>query len=97
MLATGVFGTADPRDPIALAAAAHSGTGAYGKALKSLAAEQRCAYLDMTTPWAEYIRSAGVHPHLFYRDVVHANEQGEQILTKILMAFWKPNNNRAEP
>ena len=43
---------------------------------------------DMTTPWAEYIRSAQVHPHLFYRDVVHGNESGEQILSKILMAFW---------
>jgi alpha-L-fucosidase len=42
----------------------------------------------MTGPWAEYIRSAQVHPHRFYRDAVHANEFGEQILAKILMAFW---------
>lgn len=90
LLATGTFGTADPRVPEELAKAAHSGTGPYGKALKQLAAEQKCAYLDMTTPWAEYIRSSGVHPHIFYRDVVHANEFGEQILAKILMAFWKP-------
>jgi hypothetical protein len=88
LLTTGAFGTADPRDPEALAKAPHSGTGAYGQALKTLAAEEKCAYLDMTTPWAEYIRSAKVHPHLFYRDVVHANEYGEQILSKILMAFW---------
>ena len=32
-------------------------------------------------------RSAKVHPHVFYRDVVHANEFGEQILAKIMMAF----------
>lgn len=89
LLATGTFGTVDPRDPEALAKAPHSGTGAYGQALKTLAAGERCAYLDMTTPWAEYIRSAKVHPHLFYRDVVHANEYGEQILGKILMAFWR--------
>ena len=56
LLATGTFGTADPRTP-GLARASHSGTGAYGQALKALAAEERCAYLDMTTPWAEYIRS----------------------------------------
>ena len=37
----------------------------------------------MTAPWAQYIHSARVHPHLFYRDVVHANEYGEQILAKI--------------
>lgn len=88
LLATGTFGTADPRDADALAGAPHSGTGAYGQALKALAAEERCAYLDMTAPWAEYIRSSKAHPHLFYRDVVHANEFGEQILAKIMMAFW---------
>ena len=41
----------------------------------------------MTGPWAEYVRSTGLHPHLFYRDRVHANEQGEQILSQIVMAF----------
>jgi lysophospholipase L1-like esterase len=90
LLATGTFGTADPRVPEELAAARHSGTGEYGRALQQLAAEEKCAYLDMTTPWAEYIRSAKVHPHLFYRDVVHANEYGEQILGKILLAFFAP-------
>jgi hypothetical protein len=88
LLATGTFGTADPRDPEALAKAPHSGTGAYGQALKYLAEEENCAYLDMTTPWAEYIRSSKLHPHLFYRDAVHANEYGEQILSRILLAFW---------
>lgn len=90
LLATGTFGTADPRDAEALAKAAHSGTGDYGQRLKRLAAEEGCAYLDMTTPWAEYIRSSKLHPHLFYRDVVHANEFGEQILAKIMMAFFRP-------
>jgi len=89
LLATGTFGTTDPRDVAALAKARHSGTGAYGQSLGQLADEERCAYLDMTTPWAEYIRSSKLHPHLFYRDRVHANESGEQILTKIMMAFWK--------
>ncbi len=91
LLATGTFGTADPRVPEELAKARHSGTGEYGSALQKLAAEEDCAYLDMTTPWAEYIRGSQVHPHRFYRDRVHANEYGEQILSKILMAFWKPD------
>lgn len=93
LLATGPFGTADPRVPEDLAKARHSGTGQYGAALKQLAAEEKCAFLDMTTPWAEYIRSAKVHPHRFYRDAVHANEYGEQILTKILMAFFNPDRS----
>ncbi len=48
---------------------------------------ERCAFLDLTTPWAESIRNSGLHPHRFYRDVVHANAFGAQILAKILMAF----------
>jgi hypothetical protein len=90
LVASGVFGTTDPRDAEALAKAPHSGTGDYGKSLKKLAVEERCAYLDMTTPWAQYIRSSGLHPHRFYRDAVHANEYGEQILSKVLMAFFGP-------
>lgn len=90
LLFTGTFGTADPRVPDELAKAHHSGTGEYGASLRKLAAEERCAYLDMTTPWAEYIRTSGLHPHQFYRDRVHANEFGEQILSKILMEFFAP-------
>ncbi len=90
LLATGAFGSVDPRDQAALARAPHSGSSPYGRALQTLAAEERCACLDMTAPWAEYVRSSGLHPHLFYRDAVHANEFGEQILSKILMDFWTP-------
>ena len=88
LLATGAFGTTDPRDAKELAAASHSGTGGYGVALRALAAEERCAYLDFTSPWAEYILSSKLHPHRFYRDRVHANEFGEQILARIMLAFF---------
>ncbi|MBM4078758.1 MAG: hypothetical protein FJ278_03595 [Planctomycetes bacterium] len=90
LLATGAFGSTDPRDAEAMAKAKHSGTGEYGPALRQLADELGCAFLDMTTPWVEYMRSARLHPHVFYRDRVHANEFGEQILLKILMEFFKP-------
>ncbi len=55
-----------------------------------LAAEQRCAYLDITSSWREYIVSSNGHLHLFYRDIVHTNEQGEQILETILMSCSMP-------
>lgn len=97
LLFTGAFGRTDPRDAEALAEARHSGSGEYGKALKRLAAEQRCAYLDMTTPWSQYIVSSGQHPHHFYRDAVHANEYGEQILSRIVMSFWLPDDKLSEP
>jgi len=96
LLATGAFGTCDPRNGIELAKAPHSGTGPYGQALISLAKEEKCAYLDITTPWVEYIQSSKKHPHLFYRDIVHANEYGEQILGKIMLAFFTaPTTNQA--
>jgi lysophospholipase L1-like esterase len=90
LLATGAFGTTDPRSPEELAKDKRSGVSEYGVALKKLAAEEGCAFLNMTEPWVEYMRSAKVHPHVFYRDRVHANEFGEQILSKILMEFFKP-------
>ena len=91
LLATGTFGSlADPRQPEQLTQAPYSGTGEYGAKLKELVAQERCAYLDMTTPWAEYIRSTDLHPHRFYRDRVHANEYGEQILSQIMMSFFRP-------
>ena len=90
LLATGTFGTTDPRSPEELAKDKRSGAGEYGVALEKLAAEEHCAFLNMTLPWAEYIRSTKLHPHIFYRDRVHANEMGEQILSKILMAFFQP-------
>ena len=96
LLASGTFGTTDPRNATALALARHSGTSQYGTDLQKLATEQRCAYLNMTTPWAEYIRSAKLHPHLFYRDVVHANEYGEQILSKIMLSFFGSSINVQE-
>ena len=91
LLATGTFGSlADPRAPRELAKAPYSGTSDYGARLRELAAQEHCAYLDMTTPWAEYLRSSGMHPPRFYRDRVHANEYGEQILSKILLSFLGP-------
>jgi hypothetical protein len=43
----------------------------------------------MRSAWIEYLLSSKVHPHLFYRDPVHANEFGEQILSKILLSFFR--------
>jgi lysophospholipase L1-like esterase len=88
LITPGAFGTFDPRDAESLALSSHSGTGVYGEALEMLAKEQNCAYFNLTSPWREYIISSKQHPALFYRDIVHANEHGEQVLAKIMMAFW---------
>jgi lysophospholipase L1-like esterase len=88
LLANGGFGSQDPRDPETLAKV--KDPVGFTESLRKLAAEERCAFLDMRTPWIEYMNSTKVHPHVFYRDRVHANEFGEQILSKILIAFFKP-------
>ncbi len=97
LLGSGAFGTADPRDPAAPARAPWSGTGEYGRQLRQLAEARGCAFLDFTAPWAEHLNSAGVHPHVFYRDPVHANEFGEQVLAKILLSFFGPASESLDP
>ncbi len=89
LLGSGLFGGFDPRDEKKMATAQHSGIGKYGAGLQKLAKEENCAYLNMTTPWMQYIQSSGKHPHIFYRDRVHANEYGEQIASKILLSFFR--------
>jgi hypothetical protein len=89
LLANGPFGSADPRDPDSFDKI--NDPAGYTQSLKKLAAEEHCAVLDMRTPWIEYLLSAKVHPHMFYRDQVHANEFGEQILSKILVSFFRPD------
>lgn len=89
LLGSGLFGGFDPRDEDLMAKAQHSGTGPYGAALAKLAEEENCAYLNMTTPWMQYIQSSGKHPHVFYRDRVHANEYGEQIAAMIMLSFFR--------
>jgi lysophospholipase L1-like esterase len=88
LLFTSGFGAADPRDDAELAKLRDP--AGYAASLNALAVAERCAFLDMRTPWIEAMRSAGVHPHTFYRDRVHANEFGEQVLAMIMMEFWKP-------
>ncbi len=46
--------------------------------------KHRCSMFASFCP-----NASKVHPHLFYRDVVHANEYGEQILSKILLEFFR--------
>ena len=88
LLTTGVFGAADPLDSAALAAAPYAGGGGWGRKLARLARAEGGAFLDLTTPWAELVRSTGADPALFYRDSVHANPLGEQTAGALLTAYF---------
>lgn len=63
---------------------------AYQAALPKLAAEEKCGYFDMTTPWKAYIDNSGYALDSFKRDVVHANDRGKQILGRLMQAFLAP-------
>ncbi|MBX3741411.1 MAG: hypothetical protein KF712_10500 [Akkermansiaceae bacterium] len=63
---------------------------AYQAALPKLAAEEKCGYFDMTTPWKAYIDSSGYALDSFKRDVVHANDRGKQVLGRLMQRFLAP-------
>jgi lysophospholipase L1-like esterase len=63
---------------------------AYQAALPKLAAEKKCGYFDMTTPWNTYIANSGYALDSFKRDVVHANDRGKQILGRLMQRFFAP-------
>jgi hypothetical protein len=62
----------------------------YRAKLQRLAAEEKCAFLDMTGPWWQFVKDSGCDSGYFHRDRVHANERGFQILGRILEKFFTP-------
>ena len=62
----------------------------YRKGLENLAEETGSAFLDMERAWAENIRRSGKPLEWYKRDPIHANEQGEQILGRILATYLCP-------
>jgi hypothetical protein len=90
LVTTGVFGELDPTNPRIMATSQYSGLARYGADLKSLASQMKTGYLDMTRPWADYVKESGKDLTYFKRDRVHANEQGEQVLGRILATFLAP-------
>jgi len=90
LLMTGPFGRVDPNDDTQWAAIARPPKDAYSVKLQALAAEQKAAFLDIQAAWARYVRASGKETVWFKRDVVHANDRGEQILAHILARHLAP-------
>jgi len=57
--------------------------------LQKVAAEEKCAFFDMTGPWWEYIQNSGKTYGWFMGDAVHANARGCQIIGRLLEAWFK--------
>ena len=90
LLMTPCFGHKDPRfDPSWTFEVPPEETD-FRARLRKLAEEEKTAFLDMTGPWGQYIRTCGEDIHWFKRDIVHANARGEAILGRILEKFFAP-------
>ncbi len=52
--------------------------------MQKVAAEEHCAFFDMTGPWWAYIQATGKTYGWFQGDAVHANARGCQIIARLL-------------
>lgn len=57
--------------------------------MQKVAAEEKCAFFDMTGPWWEYIQNSGKTYGWFMGDAVHANARGCQIIGRLLETWFK--------
>jgi hypothetical protein len=86
LLMTPAFGTTDPRDDRQWREIVDPGGTDFRAKLVRLADEQKVGLIDMTAAWGRYVRASGKEIGWFKRDVVHANERGEQVVGRILAA-----------
>jgi lysophospholipase L1-like esterase len=57
--------------------------------MQKVAAEEKCAFFDMTGPWWAYIQESGKTYGWFMGDAVHANARGCQIIGRLLEQWFK--------
>jgi lysophospholipase L1-like esterase len=57
--------------------------------MQKVAAEEKCAFFDMTGPWWAYIQDSGKTYGWFMGDAVHANARGCQIIGRLLETWFK--------
>jgi hypothetical protein len=57
--------------------------------MQTVAAEEHCAFFDMTGPWWSYIENSGKSYGWFKGDAVHANQRGCQIIGRLLEIWFK--------
>lgn len=90
LVMTPAFGTVDPRDDKQWTEKPDPDGKDFRSRLVRMASSERVGLLDMTAAWGRYVRTSGKPIDWFKRDVVHANERGEQVLGRILAAHLAP-------
>tara|TARA_R110002096_G_scaffold4501_27_gene21237 strand:- start:117 stop:1994 length:1878 start_codon:yes stop_codon:yes gene_type:complete len=57
--------------------------------MQNVAAEENCAFFDMSGPWWSYIENSGKTYGWFKGDAVHANQRGCQIIARLLESWFR--------
>ncbi len=90
LLVTPVFGTVDPKDDKQWTFAIDPTGKDFRARLRQVADDEKAAFFDMTAPWGRYVRESGKELAWFKRDAIHANERGEQVIGRMLAAYFAP-------
>jgi len=62
----------------------------FPQRVQTMAAEEKCEFLDMRSIWDEYVKDAGRPEEWFRRDIIHANDRAKQILGRVLEKHFAP-------
>lgn len=89
LLLTPVFGATQDEHIRTFTREIDTTTGNFRFNLQKVAAEETCAFFDMTSPWWTYIQDSGKTYGWFMGDSVHANERGCQIIGRLLEIWFK--------
>jgi len=84
LLLTGPFGRVDPRDDEQFTFKTDPEGADYRARLMRLSKEVKTGFMDLCGYWGVYIRESAHDLDWFKRDVVHANERGEQVIGLLL-------------
>jgi len=86
----GSKGTIDPYDPKTAADPDPGGTG-YRDRLFKMALEERVEYINLTQPWARFLKASKQPLGAFMSDAVHANARGCQLVGRLLELYFAPD------
>ncbi|HON47090.1 MAG TPA: SGNH/GDSL hydrolase family protein [Kiritimatiellia bacterium] len=92
LLLTPVFGAVRDEHITKYTREIDTSTDNFRHNLMKVAAEERCAFFDMTGPWWHYIQESGKCYGWFMGDSVHANERGCQVIGRLLREWFRSEN-----
>lgn len=89
LLLTPVFGSMRDEHIRTFTREIDTATDNFRSGMQRVAAEEHCAFFDMTGPWWSYIQDSGKTYGWFMGDAVHANNRGCQIIGRLLEIWFR--------